>query len=64
MGAVTIPYCLKVDCQGHKRARCRVKEMMTARIDQARSMIVLGRDREPIALGSDSVTFFGLDIVK
>lgn len=53
-----------MDCQGHKRARCRVKEMMTARIDQARSMIVLGRDREPIALGSDSVTFFGLDAVK
>lgn len=38
--------------------------MMTARIDQARSKIVLGRDREPIALGSDSVTLFGLDAVK
>lgn len=38
--------------------------MMAARIDQARSMIVLGRDHEPIALGSDSVTFFDLDAVK
>lgn len=38
--------------------------MMTARIDQAHSMIVLGRHHEPIALGSDSVTFFDLDAVK